>query len=155
MKRRSAFSRIALLNEGREAFLNYLRNITPQAILLSFSLLATYKSLRSPQHEIGLKFIALSFFAIFAVAWYANTTIFHRECIKHNIGRFSKRIHKLCETMSYSHAKRAKIVALLMFKHKKIELIEQACIAVILQATLVAIFLLAADSYLHMASTTK
>lgn len=155
MKKRSAFSRIALLNEGREALLNYFRNIPLQAILLSFSFLAIYRTHQSPQHEIGLIFIALLFFAIFALAWYANTTIFHRECTEKNLGKFNKRIHHLCNTMGYSHTKRAKIVTQLIWRHKKIEIVEQFFIALILNATLAIIVMIALKGYLEIATITK
>lgn len=155
MKKRSIFSRIAILNEGRKAFLDYLRNIAPQAILLSFSLFSTYKSSLLPQHETGLIFLALSFLATFAAAWYANISMFYQECFKGELQKYNKRIHQLCNTLRYSRSQRLIIVAILMIKNKRVELIEQGCTVVILQITLVALILLAGQNYSHMLPLEK
>lgn len=159
MKKRNAFSRIAILNDGRKAFLDYLRNIAPQAILLSFSLFAIYKSTRDPQHETGLIFLALLFFAAFSAACYANISLFYKDCFKDSFlddfKKYNTRIHQLCKTKKYSRSKRLIITSLLTLKHKWIELIEQLCTVAFLQITLVILVYLAGKNYYDMVPAVK
>ncbi len=155
MKNRSILSRIVILNEGRTPFLDYLRNLTPQTILLSMSLFSAYKSTQLPHNETGLMFLGVSFFFTFAAACYANITLFYQKCFGGKLSKHNNRIHRLCEAMKYSRAKRLIIAATLTTKHKWVELIEQACTVVILQITLAALILIAMQNYSQMLPTTK
>lgn len=159
MKKRTIFSRIAILNSGRKAFLDYLRNLAPQIVLLSFSLLAAYKSEHNPQHEDALMVIALLFLAAFAAACYANITLFYQDCFGENYMRnfknYNTAIHRLYKIKRYSRPKRLIMVSWITFKHKWIELAEQAFTVGFLQITLLVLIYLAGQNYLHMLPATK
>lgn len=155
MKKRRLFSRIAILNEGRKAFLDYLRNITPQTVLLSMSLLSYYKITQLPQNKAGLIFLSLAFFFTFAAACYANITLFYQDCFGNKLKKHSARIHQLCKAMKYSRLKRLIIASRLNMRHKGVELIEQAFTVVILQITLVASIRSAILNYSQIVSATN
>ena len=155
MKKRSIFSRIAILNEGRKAFLDYLKNITPQTVLLSMSLLSAYKNTLLPQNKAGLIFLSAAFFFTFAAACYANITLFYQYRFGNKLEEHNTRIHQLCKAMKYNRSRRLIIAAILTTKHKWVELIEQACTVVILQITLAALILLAMEHYSQIMPATK
>ncbi|HMW49368.1 MAG TPA: hypothetical protein PKD17_10300 [Cellvibrionaceae bacterium] len=159
MKNSSIFSRIAILNNGRKAFLDYLRNLAPQTVLLSFSLLAAYKSAHDPQHEDALMVIGLLFLAAFFAACYANITLFYKDCFGENFvsdfKNYNTRIHRLCKIKRYSRTKRLIIASWITGKHKWIELTEQAFTVGFLQITLLVLIYLAGQNYLHMLPATK
>ncbi len=155
MKKRSIFSRIAILNEGREPFLNYLRNITPQAILLSFALLATYKSTIRPQHHTGLMVFALLFFSIFAAASYANITLFYKNIFKDSLNKNNASIKRLCRKHKFTKYKQLIMIPWLTLKYKWVELIELLCTVVFLQSTIMIVFYLAGLQYSAMLLSEK
>lgn len=70
-----------IVNEGRLPLLNYLRNLTPQAIILSFALIAGSKL--EPRlfywENTELTFSLFCFLAISLFAIWANSSIFMEE----------------------------------------------------------------------------
>lgn len=80
---KSIKERIQLINDGREPYLNFLRNLTPQIILLSTVWLASEKFVLPPQLDFTNSFQTITFLALvgcFALAVYANTSRFLDQC---------------------------------------------------------------------------
>jgi hypothetical protein len=82
MDKRKITDRLQLLNDGRTHYLEFLRNLTPQIILFSVTLLLMVK-LDFTRIDLNNKLqTALFFFLLgaFALAFYANATIFYGRC---------------------------------------------------------------------------
>lgn len=67
-----------ILNEGRSAFLEFLRNLTPQALILSIAIIAGMKLdfTRFNLSNTGPTLIFLSLILIWAMAVWSNSSIF-------------------------------------------------------------------------------
>lgn len=77
--------RLQLLNDGREHYLNFLRNLTPQIILLSTVWLASEKFVFPPQLDFTNTIQTVTFFTLigcFALAVYANISRFLDQCFR-------------------------------------------------------------------------
>ncbi len=83
MEKRRVRGRLQLLNDGREHYLNFLRNLTPQIILLSTIWLASEKFDIPPRIDFNNTFNTFVFLALvctFSLAVYANITRFRDQC---------------------------------------------------------------------------
>ena len=74
--------RLALFNERRKYYLDFLRNLTPQIFLLTFALLSAVKIHSPPANSSvpALIFMTSVFSLGFLIAVYANTSTFFNEC---------------------------------------------------------------------------
>lgn len=82
MDKRKITDRLQLLNDGRAHYLEFLRNLTPQIILFSVTLLLMVK-LDFTRFDFNNKLpTALFLFLLgaFALAFYANATLFYERC---------------------------------------------------------------------------
>lgn len=80
MSRKKITEHLELLNGGRSAYLEFLRNLTPQAFLFSFALLAGSKLgfHYEPENAIPtLLFVML--LVAFGLAVYANSSLFYER----------------------------------------------------------------------------
>ena len=80
MSRKKIADRLELLNGGRSAYLEFLRNLTPQGLLFSFILLLGSKLgfHYSPDNTIPT-FLFFMLFGMFGMAVHANSTIFYER----------------------------------------------------------------------------
>lgn len=82
MQNKTFTNRLQLLNNGREHYLNYLRNLTPQILIFSIVILAGRK-LDFTRFNFNNFEASLIFFILlgsFMLAAYANSTIFYERC---------------------------------------------------------------------------
>lgn len=82
MQNKTFTNRLQLLNNGREHYLNYLRNLTPQILIFSIVILAGRK-LDFTRFDFNNFEATLLFFILlgsFMLAVYANSTIFYEHC---------------------------------------------------------------------------
>lgn len=87
MKKQKLTDRLQLFNGGRAHYLEFLRNLTPQIILLSITLLIGAK-LDFSRFDIGNWLPTTLFFFLFgsfALAFYANSTLFYERCFSNLI----------------------------------------------------------------------
>lgn len=81
MKKRNIFKRIELFNEGRSCYLEYLRNLTPQVILFSLTLISARNLTSSITFERKWETaISLVFLCGFVLSVYANVSMFYEKC---------------------------------------------------------------------------
>lgn len=82
MQNKTFTNRLQLLNNGREHYLNYLRNLTPQILIFSIVILAGRK-LDFTRFDFNNFEVTLLFFILlgsFMLAAYANSTTFYERC---------------------------------------------------------------------------
>jgi hypothetical protein len=82
IKKREITKRLQLLNDGRAHYLEFLRNLTPQTLLLSIVWLLAAK-LDFTKFDINNWFPTALFFFLFgwfALAVYASSTLFYQRC---------------------------------------------------------------------------
>lgn len=82
MNKRKITDRLQLLNDGRTHYLEFLRNLTPQIILFSVILLLGMK-LDFTRFDFNNMLSTALFFSLlgaFALAFYANATLFYERC---------------------------------------------------------------------------
>jgi steroid 5-alpha reductase family enzyme len=88
--------RIYILNGGRGPFLNFLRNLTPQLLLLTSSLLLA-KSLDFTRFDWSNWSPTVAFFILlvgFLIAAWINSTDFLRDCLK-PVEKWKRRLGRL------------------------------------------------------------
>lgn len=76
--------RFALLNGGRRIYLDFLRNLGPQSVLLAFTIVL-WHGLEFRRFDASNWFTTSLFFLFLgatALAVYANSTIFYQDCFK-------------------------------------------------------------------------
>lgn len=82
MEKKNLTSRLKLLNDGRNYYLEFLRNLTPQVMLFTIALLGMHK-LDINRIDFGNFWAtAITFFFLgsFILAFYANSTLFYENC---------------------------------------------------------------------------
>lgn len=87
MQKQKLTDRLQLLNGGRAHYLEFLRNLTPQIILFSITLLIGAR-LDFSRFDIGNWLPTTLFFFLFgsfALAFYANSTLFYERCFSNLI----------------------------------------------------------------------
>ncbi|MET3132232.1 hypothetical protein AAKU55_002502 [Oxalobacteraceae bacterium GrIS 1.11] len=85
-------TRIEIIDERKKSYLEFLRNLTPQIILLT---LAFYLSERidNGESEVLRIIVCVVFFAASVIAIYANHTTFYKTCFP-EWGKWIERVHK-------------------------------------------------------------
>ena len=82
MEKKRILDRIQLLNGGREPYLEFLRNLTPQIVLFTLVLILWVK-LDFTRIDLNNAQPTITFFVLlgsFALAFYANSTVFYKKC---------------------------------------------------------------------------
>lgn len=131
-----ALKRIYVLNAGRGPFLNFLRNLTPQVLLLSSSLLLA-KRMDFTKLDLGNWDVTVGFFTLligFLVAVWINSADFLVGCFK-PFDKWKRRLElKLQSGQIDGKWQKAAARAMAIFWRKKIEAIEIIAIVFFLQA---------------------
>lgn len=128
-----------LMKDGRKHFLEYLRNLTPQALILSFViLLGTKVEFNNVTYEktvlIGM---LLVFIAIWSLSTYANASLFFEQALGEN-----KIINKYSSRIRATKIKSPYIVYLLVkhaWKQSKLYFVEVAFIITVLQGGVILV----------------
>ncbi|HNG59280.1 MAG TPA: hypothetical protein PKZ52_05600 [Cellvibrionaceae bacterium] len=141
MRKRTLLSRIAVLNHGKKAYLEYLRNLTPQSALLVFALLAAYKiyGTDASPHNGWDTFILIALLTLCFLSFIANTHTFYEACYKRPLLVFICRTIRLIKSKKMTPTKTKCTVAVALAKRKSIELVEVLISFVLLQITLAVV----------------
>jgi hypothetical protein len=147
-----------ILDKGRKEYLDFLRNLTPQAILLAVAVIAKMQTSWSccDTENIGITVTATIFFLMFAASVYANTSIFLESFIKSksNLGAYSKALKE----NGYSRLKYTYKIFIFTFRHEFYVFLEALVILTfyVFSLTLVILFAISsADSLLRAMHHTK
>lgn len=141
MKKNKFTKRITLLNGGRGPYLEYLRNLTPQSILLTFTILvlAQLDSSFSVNNFIKLM-LTLVLFGAFCLAVYANSTLFYEKCFDELKVWMKSQEDALFESGVRKFRLLGKMITLI-WSERRIEIIESLVALVFLQATLAIVII--------------
>ena len=137
MRKRSLYSRIAVLNNGQKAYLEFLRNLTPQSVLLIFSILVAHKifGVNAGTYTGWDMFILVALLTMSFLSFYNNAYIFYKACYKRPLYIFLVRAMRSIKKNSTSPTKK-KISMLIIIKRKSVELLEVFLSFIFLQVTL-------------------
>jgi hypothetical protein len=113
------FSEPSLFNEGVDAYLNLLRNVTPQILLLTL-LLVLYTKLDFTVINIGnwkLTFIFYAFFTLFIAAFVANSCQFIKIFYDKPM-QWELQFSSYYRNKNYTKLRKFKLIFRLFFNHK-------------------------------------
>lgn len=137
-----------LLNGGRAPLLDFLRNLTPQAVLLSFVFVAGSR-LDFGTWDISNAPATLIFYSLLAtcvMAAWANCTLFIEKSVV-----TSERIERglrLLDRRKPTNLKRSRAASILTWRYKKLFYIELIVLVLILEVGLTIVFVTAISSAL-------
>jgi hypothetical protein len=139
-------NRLELLNGGRRAYLEFIRNLTPQAVLCSFVLLLGSKLgfHYEPDNTI-LTFLFIIILGAFVVAVHANSTLFYENGFS-NWKRWLSKTDGLLKIRRVSLGRRiiAKLIAI--WRNRLIEFLEVTVALYFVQVALVIVIFFAMQS---------
>lgn len=126
--------RIRILSDCRAAYLEYLRNLTPQILLFAFILVVGQRAYDA-NTEDRLVLYSLLFIIVFGFvcAFAANTINFHQKCYKPLLV-WSRRVGLLARRSSTRTFGRAWIVIYAAGSRRSIELFEYIMVFYLIQA---------------------
>lgn len=72
-----------ILKEGRAAFLEFLRNLSPQVLLLTIAAISSHNLTFTCCYAANAKltFLAICFYVVWGAAVWANTSLFIKNCL--------------------------------------------------------------------------
>ncbi len=142
IKKKGILKRIYILNDGREPFLNFLRNLTPQilifALLLNLATMLNFSKFDLSNTKATLYFYL--FVAMFLLACYANFSLFLRHYRKH-VKRFDKMVCIL-RKRGYSPVRASLLSFYFVWQRKRVELIESVFVVGLLPIALGSVIIL-------------
>lgn len=141
--------RLQLLNGGRKHFLEFLRNLTPQVILLSIAMLlgARLDFSRFDINNIGMTFLFFAMLFSFLLAFYANSTLLYENCF----GDLKKWVDDLGESLTKREVKgwrRFYMKLTALFRERLVEVLEMLAVLFFLQVA----FAVVVSMSIHSAS---
>jgi hypothetical protein len=138
MKKKRFIERVQLLNDGRQHYLEFLRNLTSQVVILVAIVVMVgnlYSGRVTFDNRTALKFITdesiytlimnVSFwitFSTFALAAYANTTLFHNKCFS-QLFKWGRRTYRIIQG-KYLFGVGLWIFIFEVFKRRLVEVLE-------------------------------
>ncbi|WP_143714465.1 hypothetical protein [Laribacter hongkongensis] len=146
MEKKKFSSRLQLLNDGRSHYLNYLRNITPQTVLLSIVVVMLQRADFSDPFAV---IIFVFLFGGFCLAAYANWSLFKDECFSDLI----LWVHENNKSLRRSGIKgRSLFLAKIksIWKEKFVECLEMALVVWFFQIVLALVIVVAVYSAMNM-----
>ncbi|MFZ2525862.1 MAG: hypothetical protein WAW87_11195 [Candidatus Ferrigenium altingense] len=146
MSRKKIAERLELLNGGRSAYLEFLRNLTPQAVLFSFVLLIGSKLgfHYEPDNAIPtLLFVML--LGAFGLAVYANSSLFYEHCFT-NWKRWLSKMDGFLKIRRVSRWRRVVAKLRAIWRNRLIEYLEVSIAIYFIQIALGIVIFLAMQS---------
>lgn len=135
-----------ILSEGRKDYLDFLRNLTPQGILLAFTAVA--KMRLSPTwyylDNLPASIMLVTFFAMFLMSVWANTSLFMESFLNSNI--LLKTNSAELKEQGYKGFKYLWMRLAFAFKNEKLVLFEAVILYVIIEFSFVVTVLGATTS---------
>ncbi len=147
MRKRKFIQRVQVLGPARSAYLEFLRNLTPQALLFTF-VAVTMEKLDFTRFDMSNWFPTLGFYLLvfyFAIAVYANTTMFREKCVGRNKIWF-RRASRAIERHEFAPLKRVGVHLQQMWKRRKVEVMEEFLVFYLLQISLAIVIVVGARS---------
>lgn len=145
--RKKLTDRLELLNDGRPHYLEFLRNLTPQIILLSLALYLMNRLdlSRFDLANSGPTFLFLLFFGAFALAFYANTTLFYERCFS-QWRVWLKETQDSLVAQGLTRLKISSAIYLAIWRERFVEVMEVIAVLIFLQVALAAVVVMSAHS---------
>ncbi|MET3134599.1 hypothetical protein AAKU55_004899 [Oxalobacteraceae bacterium GrIS 1.11] len=140
--------RLELLNNGRTHYLEFLRNLTPQIILLSLAIFLAGK-ISSVKIDWGGVLLMSILFGGFFVAFYGNCTLFYERCFSDWIN-WTKNIKGTILQDNIKGFSRISFILFSIWKNKFIETIEVIVCIISIVFILSSILFLASNSAISM-----
>jgi hypothetical protein len=140
----SAIDRIQLFKEGRPHYLEFLRNLSGLAILLSTAFLL-YLRLDFTKWDWGNALPTVSFFVLliaFFIGVYANTSLFYERCFS-AWGLWLRQNEALHSSRGGSHASFPLFYIRRTLLHRLIELFELVFALILIQSALGGVIVIA------------
>ena len=136
-----------IANQGRAAFLEFLRNLTPQVMILAMAFLIARRLdfNRFDLHYIGPSLLFFAFVFIWLFAIYANSTLFIENVLKNFDG-----IKIKYEQLKSTDTKKSGFVWELLkhsFKHEKLFFCEVFVTLIIVEVCVSTTFIMAMVSF--------
>lgn len=130
-------SKIRILGVGRKSYLEFLRNLTPQILLLSFSII-TAPDLGAEaklSDQIARLTISLSILLAFSFAAYANCSQLYNTCFL-DVKIWAQRIWSYSKNLNKNPLIRLKFALVSILKSKLIEFLEMFFVMLLFQISL-------------------
>lgn len=126
--------RLELLNGGRGAYLDFLRNLTPQAVLFSFVLLLGSKlGFHYARDNTIPTLLFVLLLGSFGVAVYANSTLFYERCFV-NWKRWLSKMDGFLKIRRVSRGQRVAAKIKAVWRNRLIEYVEVTIALYFIQA---------------------
>jgi hypothetical protein len=140
MPKQKILKRLQLLNGGRSHYLDFLRNLTPQGFLFSFSLLLAVKLdfMRFDPSNFDITLIFFVIFSAFAVSVYSNSTLFYERCFS-DWSKWLIRKHKMIRLEGGGRLRRFIEILKSIWRERFVEFIEVAIAVFFLQLALLLV----------------
>jgi hypothetical protein len=150
MKSKSIVSRLQLLNDGRAHYLEFLRNLTPPSILLSFAFIVMHQ-LDFGRFDFDNWVPTVLFFFLFSgflLAFYASSTLFYERCFSDLIAWRTDLFASL-NTKGFKGRQRFFAKTAALWKEKKIEVLELVSVFFFFQICFPLVIVMAWRAALH------
>lgn len=145
--RRRIIGRIQVLNNGKGHYLDFLRNLTPQALLLSFVFVAGSK-LTFSAFDCSNWFQTAVFYVLllgFLAAAYANISNFREKCFR-GLVTWNRRVKILIGKKDIKKSKQLFAILAATFSRKSVEFIEFLVVSFLFPILLVVVLVAAFNS---------
>ncbi len=147
VRKKSIRDRIQLLNKGKGHYLDYLRNLAPQALLLSF-VFVTGSKLNFCVIDFSNCLQTSLFYVLllgFLIAAYANITNFLDKGFR-GLVTWNRRVKTLIDKKGMKRSKQLFVFYWAIFSRKHVEFIEFTIVTFLYQILLVMVFVVAFNS---------
>lgn len=155
MEKKKITDRLQLLNDGRVHYLDFLRNLTPQIILFSITILLIlqldFSRLDFNNIEQTLLFFVL--LGSFLLAFYANSTLFYERCFA-ELKVWVSELNQSMTLQNITGAQRFLKKAKAVWNERFIELLEAIAVLLFFQITLAVVIVMSTHSALSIWSVT-
>lgn len=136
---RYLLTRVQILGRGRRAYLEYLRNITPQIFLCTFVLITAEKlSKVNVADHLALVLLLFVLFFGFLCAFIANAVNLHSECYS-SLSKWSRRVGMRVRAKPCNMFTKTFMVFSAAARRKPIELSEYLIVFYLIQAIAIVI----------------
>lgn len=147
MKKINFKKRLQLLNGGRVFYLDFLRNLTPQIILLSFTLLVAIKLdfTSIDLNNFGPTILFYVLLCSFILAFYANSTLLYERCFG-EWKRWFTDLENSLNTRGVEGPRRLLLIAQAIWNEQFVEFLEILTVLVFFQIVFAIVIVLSIHS---------
>jgi hypothetical protein len=151
MEKKKTTDRLQLLNSGRAHYLDFLRNLTPQIILFSMAIFVMLKLdfTRFDFNNIAPTFLFFFLFSSFALAFYANSTLFYDRCFS-ELKEWATELNKSMTENNINGYHRFSATIKAVWKERFIEYIEVIAVLFFFQIALAVVIVMSIYSAVNL-----